>query len=57
MKSTTLSCLLILGTKRYILCFLLAYGGHRCEKPIREFVSIVRFIKMLKIAYKHPQVY
>ena len=57
MKSTTLSCLLILGPKRCMLCCLLVCGGHRCEFPVREFVSNVRFVNMLKIAHKHPQAY
>ena len=57
MKSTTLGCLLILAPKRCMLCCLLKYGSHTCEKLVREFVSIVRFFNVLKIEHKHPQVY
>ena len=57
MKSTILSCLLILGIKRCMFCFLLICGGHRCENHVREFSKSVRFGNMLKIAHKHPQVY
>ena len=57
MKSTMLSCLLILGTKRCMLCCLLVCGGHRCENLVREFAKRVRFVNMLKIAHNHPQVY
>ena len=56
-KSTTLSCLLILGLKRYMLCCLLMCGGHRYKKLIRKFVNNVRFVNVLKIAHKHPQAY
>ena len=52
MKSTMLSCLLILGTKRCMLCCLLVFGGHRCENPVREFVSSVRFVNMLRTAHR-----
>ena len=55
MRSTTLSCLLILGLKRCMLCCLLVCGGHRWEFPVSKFVSHVRFVNMLKIAHKHPQ--
>ena len=57
MKSTMLSCLLTLGTKRCMLYCLLICGGHRCENSVREFAKSVRFVNMLKIAHKHPQVY
>ena len=57
MKPTTLSCLLIFGPKRCILCYLLVCGGHRWENPVREFVSTVRFVNVLNIAHKHPQAY
>ena len=57
-KSTMLSCLLILGTKRCMLYCLLMFGGPRCENHVREFVSSVRFVNMLKIdTGRHPQVY
>ena len=52
-----LSFLLILGTKRCMLCYLLVCGGHRCENRVREFAESVRFVNVLKIAHKHPQVY
>ena len=32
-------------------------GGYRCENIVRKFFSNVRFVNMLKIARKHPQVY
>ena len=57
MKSTTLSFLLILGPKRCMLCCLLMYSGHRSENPVRKFCSNVRFVNILKIAHKYPQVY
>ena len=57
MRSTTLSCLLILGLKRCMLCCLLMCGGHRCEFLVSKFVSNVKFVNVLKIAHKHPQAY
>ena len=57
MKSTTLSCLLILGLKRCMLFCLLVYGSHRCEFLVSKFVSNVKFANMLNIAYKHTQAY
>ena len=33
------------------------FGVHRCKKLVRKFVNSVRFINMLRIAYKHPQSY
>ena len=54
-KPTTLSCLLIMGPKRCMLCCLLVCGGHRWEFLASKFVSLVRFVNMLKIAHKHPQ--
>ena len=57
MKSTMLSCLLILGTKRCMLCCLLVCGYKRCESPARDCLKSVRFVNILKIACKHPQVY
>ena len=57
MKSTMLSYLLILGTKRCMLYCLLVCSGHRCENLARAFVSSVRFVNMLRIAPKHPQDY
>ena len=40
-----------------MLCCLLVCGGRTCENLVRKFVSNLRFVKMLKIAHKHPQVY
>ena len=40
-----------------MLCCLLACGGHRCKNFIGKFVSDVRFVNMLNIAHKNPQVY
>ena len=57
MKSTTLSCLLILAAKICMLCCLLVCDGHTCEPLVRKFVYNVRFVDMLKIAHKHPQAY
>ena len=56
-KSTMISCLLILGPKLCMLCFLLVFGSPRCDNYVREFVSNVRFVKWLKTALRHPQVY
>ena len=50
MKSTTLSCLLILDPKKCMLCCLLMCGGHRCENLVKKFVSNVRSVNVLKIA-------
>ena len=44
MKSTMLSYLLTLGTKRCILYCLFVFGGYKCENYVREFVSNVRFV-------------
>ena len=55
MKSTILSCLLILGLRRCMLCCLPVYGGHTCEFLVSKFVSLVRFGNMLRTAHKHPQ--
>ena len=57
MKSTMLSYLIILATKRCILCCLLVFGGLRCENHVREFVSSVTFVNVLRTARKHPQAY
>ena len=57
MRSTTLSCLLILVLKRSMFCCLLMCGGYRCEFFVNEFVSNVKFVNMLKISHKHPQAY
>ena len=57
MKFTTLSCLLILGPKRCMVCCLLVCSGHRCEFLVSEFFSPARFVNMLKIAHRHPQDY
>ena len=54
MKSTTLSCPLILDLKKCILCCLLVCSGHRCEFLVREFVSPVNFVNMLKKVHKYP---
>ena len=56
MSSTTLSCLLILGLRRCMLCCLPMYGGHTCESLVSRFFSLVRFVNMLRIAHKYPQV-
>ena len=55
MKSTTLSCLLILGVKRCMFYCLLVCGGHISEFLVSKFVSPVKFVNVLKIAHKHPQ--
>ena len=57
MRSTTLSCLLILSLKRYMLCCLLIYSIHRCLFLFSKFVSNVKFVNVIKIAHKHPQAY
>ena len=40
-----------------MLCCVFMYGGHRCENLVKKFVTNARFVNMLRIAYKHPQVY
>ena len=55
MRSTTLSYLLILRLRRCMLCCLPVYGCHTWEFLVSKFVSLVRFVNMLRIAYKHPQ--
>ena len=52
-----LSYLLTLGTKRFMLCFLLVFGGPKCDNHVREFVSSAIFVNMLRTANSHPQVY
>ena len=54
MRSITLSCLIILGLKRCMLCCLIVYGGHICGELVIKFAKLVRFVKMLKIAHKYP---
>ena len=56
-NSTMLSCPLILGTKRWILCCLLMFGGPRCMNHVRVFGSCFRFVNMLRTALRHPQDY
>ena len=51
MRSTTLSCLLILGLKRCMLCCLPVYGGHTREFLVSKSVSLVRFVKLLHGQY------
>ena len=51
MRSTILSCLLILGLKRCMLCCWPMYGGYICEFLVSKFVSLVRFVNMLRTAY------
>ena len=51
-----LSFLLILGTKRCMLCYLLVFGSPKCDNHIKGFVSSIRFVSMLKTAHRHPQV-
>ena len=55
MRSTTLSCLLILGLKRCMLYYLPEYSGHTWEFLVSKSVSLVRFVNMLRILHKHPQ--
>ena len=57
MRSPTLSCLLILGLKKCMLCCLLLSGGYRCKFLVSKFVSNVKFSNVLKMAHKHPQAY
>ena len=57
LRSTMLSYLLILGTKRCMLCCLLIFGGPKCDNHVREFAGSVRSINMRRTACKHPQVY
>ena len=57
MKSIKLTCLLILGLKRCMVCCLLVCGDYSCEFFVSKFDSNVKFVNMLKIAHKHPQAY
>ena len=57
MRSTMLSFLLILGTKRCMLCYLLVFGGLKCENLVKGFVNSVGFVNMLRTAHRHPPVY
>ena len=52
-----LSCLLILSTKRCILCWLLIFGGPKCENLLKKLVNSVKFVNVQRIAYRHLQVY
>ena len=56
-RSTKLSCLLILDTERCMLYCLLMFGGPRCEKRVREFISSLKFVKVQSTALRHPQDY
>ena len=56
-RSTTLSCLLILGLKRCMLCCQLVCGFHKCNFLVSKFVSNVKFVSIIKIAHKHPPAY
>ena len=55
MRSTTLSCLLILGPKRCMLCCLPMYGGYTWGFLDSKFISLFRFVNVLRIAHNHPQ--
>ena len=57
MMYTIISCLLILGTKRCMLYFMLVFGEPKCKNHVREFMNSVRFVNMLNTAERHPQVY
>ena len=52
-----LNYLLILGTKRCMLCYLLVFGGPKWENHVREFACSSRFVNMIRTAHRHPQVY
>ena len=55
-RSTTLSFLLILGTNRCMLCWLLVFGGPKCENHVRGFANSAGFDNMQQKAHRHPQV-
>ena len=55
MRSTTVSCLLVLDLRRCMLCCLAMYGGYTWDFLISKFVSLVRFVNVLRIAHKYPQ--
>ena len=57
MRSTILSCLLILGLRRCMFCCLPVSGGHTSEFLVNKSVGLVRFFNVLRIAHKHPQVF
>ena len=52
-----LSCVLILGTKRCMICYLLVFGGPKCENLVKGFANSVRFVNMLRITHRYPQIY
>ena len=54
-RSTTLSCLLILGLKRCMLCCLPVYDGHSWDFLAIKSFSLVKFVNVLRIVHKHPQ--
>ena len=45
------------GSKKMHICCLLVSDGARCENPVSLFISSVRFVNVLRIALRHPQVY
>ena len=52
-----LSCLLILGPKKCMLCCLLMFGSPKCENLVRQFIGRIRFINMQRTARRYPQDY
>ena len=52
-----LSCPLILGKKRCMLCCPLVFGGPKCENHIRGFANSGRFVNMQTTACRYPQVF
>ena len=52
-----LSYLLILGTKRCLLCCLLMFEGPKYDNHVREFANSDRSFNMQRTACRHPQVY
>ena len=55
-RSTMLSCLFILGTKKRMLYCLLMFGGPKCENHVRGFAGSFSFFNMQRTAHRHPQV-
>ena len=54
MRSTTLSCLVILGLKKCMLCYLPMYGGPKREFFVSQSLSFVRVFQHAKDSTQAP---
>ena len=55
-RSKIISCSLILGTKKCMLCCLLMFGGPKYDNHVIGFASSVRFVNIERKAPRYPQV-